>query len=461
MEREAQQRRAEALDHFWDALLADDEAERPDDVNEVFAATIDRLRELGDAPGLAAARGRIWRNLTEHAAPPRPEPIVPFRARVLASTQPTGGAAADADRRPWNAAPGRLRWVLAQAATILLLIGTVALLYFAFSRVRPEQPVVIIPAIEIPIATPAATPQLVTTAPVKYLWLFTDPEEAKLAVSPSITIALDGNLWIVDGAREGFQIISPTGELLERWGKPGKGDGEFNFHRDALNAVGDVAFRPDGGFYVADSHNFRIQQFDQNRQFVRAWGSFGSGPGQFREPESVLVDAEGNVYVIDGKRDDVQKFDAEGNFLLQFGGHGSADGQLNNAAWGVLDADSNLWITDDGNDRLQQFAPDGTFLRTIGSKGAGQGEFDEPQGIAIDATGRLYVTDSANARVQVFDRDGKFLFAFAGDDVGGTAFVWPVAIAVDKAGEVYVQEYATEQGYELIQTFRSLPAQPP
>src|SRR5262249_437861 len=151
-----------------------------------------------------------------------------------------------------------------------------------------------------------ATPQASSSRPLAYRWTFQDADGQALGVSPQITFAPDGNLWIVDGARQEFQIVSPDGKLLEHWGQAGKGDGQFNFRPDPLNAIGSVAFRPDGGFYVADSHNFRIQQFDQNRQFVRAWGSFGSKSGQFREPIAVLLDREGSVYVIDDKRDDVQ-----------------------------------------------------------------------------------------------------------------------------------------------------------
>ena len=33
--------------------------------------------------------------------------------------------------------------------------------------------------------------------------------------------------------------------------------------------------------YVADSNNDRIQKFDINGNFIKSWGSMGTGDGQF------------------------------------------------------------------------------------------------------------------------------------------------------------------------------------
>jgi tripartite motif-containing protein 71 len=50
---------------------------------------------------------------------------------------------------------------------------------------------------------------------------------------------------------------------------------------------------------VADPNNNRIQKFDTNGTFPKAWGSYGSGNGQFKNPYHVAVDGLGEVYVAD------------------------------------------------------------------------------------------------------------------------------------------------------------------
>lgn len=48
---------------------------------------------------------------------------------------------------------------------------------------------------------------------------------------------------------------------------------------------------------------------------IAAWGTSGSGPGEFREPMGVGVDAQGNVYVADSRNRRAQKLSPEGKFL--------------------------------------------------------------------------------------------------------------------------------------------------
>ncbi len=53
-----------------------------------------------------------------------------------------------------------------------------------------------------------------------------------------------------------------------------------------------------GQVTVVDTENHRIQQFDATGRFIRKWGNFGSGAGQFVEPRGVAA-GNGQVYVAD------------------------------------------------------------------------------------------------------------------------------------------------------------------
>jgi DNA-binding beta-propeller fold protein YncE len=59
---------------------------------------------------------------------------------------------------------------------------------------------------------------------------------------------------------------------------------------------------------VCDENNSRIQVFAAGGAFRFAWGGLGSGPGAFRFPNDVAVDAAGNSYVADTDNHRVQKF---------------------------------------------------------------------------------------------------------------------------------------------------------
>jgi DNA-binding beta-propeller fold protein YncE len=59
---------------------------------------------------------------------------------------------------------------------------------------------------------------------------------------------------------------------------------------------------------VSGHDDARIQKFDASGMFLGAWGSNGTGDGQFRNPRGVATDAAGHVYVADHGNDRIQKF---------------------------------------------------------------------------------------------------------------------------------------------------------
>lgn len=129
-----------------------------------------------------------------------------------------------------------------------------------------------------------------------------------------------GDIWVADSFASQFWIFGADGTFREAWGTPGSGPGQFDFsaHRNEPQSAGAVAFAPDGTFFVADVGNHRVQQFDAQRHFVMAWGTFGSADGQFAEPFGIATDGK-TVYVADDDRGDIQAFDATGRFLRAFG----------------------------------------------------------------------------------------------------------------------------------------------
>jgi hypothetical protein len=55
--------------------------------------------------------------------------------------------------------------------------------------------------------------------------------------------------------------------------------GEANW---LFNKPTDVAFSKNGDIYVTDGYgNSRVVKFDRDGNFIKAWGTYGSGPGEF------------------------------------------------------------------------------------------------------------------------------------------------------------------------------------
>jgi DNA-binding beta-propeller fold protein YncE len=283
------------------------------------------------------------------------------------------------------------------------------------------------------------------------VWTSKGDEAAPFTNLNSVNIDPDGNLWVLDGPRGQFQILGPDGAFIESWGTPGTGDGEFDFVRPDGLAYGDLAFAPDGGFYVGEGGTSRVQRFDADRDFVTSWGGKGDGEGRFIFPTGLAVAPDGNVYVADDERDIVQVFDPDGAFLFAFGETGSGPGQLNDAGFIDIAPDGTVFIGEFGNHRISVFDPDGTFLWQWGSSGDGPYAFSNPHGIAVGADGLVYLADFRNLEVKVFDSEGQHLATWPdpADDEGTLNISTPVGIDVDDEGNIYISEYFTAQVRKL------------
>jgi sugar lactone lactonase YvrE len=172
----------------------------------------------------------------------------------------------------------------------------------------------------------------------------------------SLAIGPGGDLYITDLSQR-VTVISPAGTVLRRWGKPGSGPGEFKFIPGnpavPTDVQGDIAVGPDGTVYVSDSGNARVQVFTAQGRFVRQFGSFGSGKGQFYRPFHVVVDNAGDVYIADDQAETLTKFSPVGRVLWQIGGGASTDPDLTGHFQVTsIDAHGRLVVVNDDQNRL-------------------------------------------------------------------------------------------------------------
>nr|CAD7415139.1 unnamed protein product [Timema poppensis] len=94
-----------------------------------------------------------------------------------------------------------------------------------------------------------------------------------------------------------------------------------------------IAVGPDNLVVVADSSNHRVQVFDANGIFVKEFGAYGNGEGEFDCLAGVL--------------------DPAGRFLRSFGSQGTSDGRFN-YPWGITtDALGFIYVCDKENHRVQ------------------------------------------------------------------------------------------------------------
>ena len=137
-----------------------------------------------------------------------------------------------------------------------------------------------------------------------------------------------------------------------------------------INTLSGVAVDGEGNVFVADSGNNRVEKFapatldPDEYEHVGTIGGPGDGDGQFDLPFAVDVDGEGNVFVADAGHDRIQKFAPNAqdfpdqyDFVTAWGSSGTGDGQFDEPLDVAVAADGSVFVVDFRNFRIPKFAP--------------------------------------------------------------------------------------------------------
>jgi sugar lactone lactonase YvrE len=161
--------------------------------------------------------------------------------------------------------------------------------------------------------------------------------------------------------------------------------------------------------YVADIGLDQVLVFDaDNLTPLRSIGTpdtnhQSNALGDFSKPTSVAVDQDGNVYVADMLNYRIEVFDADGKFIRAFGKHGDGPGYFAMPKGVAVDCDGHIWVSDTMQNRVHLFTQEGDLLMYMGNKqGELPGTFSGLQDILIDKQNRVFTSEVYPGRVQMF-----------------------------------------------------------
>ena len=257
-----------------------------------------------------------------------------------------------------------------------------------------------------------------------------------------VTVNQRGEVVVTERDGDCVSVFSQCGRKLTAFGTSGSGRGQFNEPHS-------VTVDGEGNILVVDNQNHCIQKFTTTGEFLTAVGTKGSGPLQFNRPQYVTFNTSNNkIYIVD-LNCHVQVLNSNLTFSSIFGKEGSGDGQFKSPFGIACDSTGKVYVTDRESNHIQVFTAGGEFVRMFGRYGEGRGELDKPAGITIDTNDIVYVSECSNRRVSVFTCEGEFVTAFGGMGMQLGEFNGPAGLAVDSSGVVYVCDY----GNNRIQCF--------
>ena len=175
-----------------------------------------------------------------------------------------------------------------------------------------------------------------------------------------LSVAQHGELYVSDGyGNARIHRFSPTGELLQSWGEPGTGDGQFNLPHA-------VWAHTDGRVFVCDRENDRVQVFGPTGELLSIWTNV-------TRPGDLFILPDGNVVL--GEMDWLQ-----GTPYL----------------WGGT-------MTEDRPAQVSIRDLDGNVLTSWGTADrCAPGSFVSPHGLWVDSKGSIYVGEVTKTSLSRF-----------------------------------------------------------
>lgn len=273
----------------------------------------------------------------------------------------------------------------------------------------------------------------------------------------------NGDLYVVDSANNRIQQFDGAGNFLRAWGWDVKlpapvppeavvfekceatdfcKDGESGSGAGQLSAPQGIAVNQttgqenSGHVYVTNQGNRRVEEFDEDGDFVRAWG------WDVAEPAAAPGSATFEI--------------CNAGSLCRQGASGSGAGQFG-TLMGNLAIDprnGNVLVADRSNRRVQRFdGLSGAFIGSFGGAGSGVGQFasSQPSRVAVDSGGFVYTVEStalgsASRRVQKFHPAGTSVTVFAPDHTSGTTNATaPTDVAIDPFNDHVIVIKNTEE----------------
>ena len=228
---------------------------------------------------------------------------------------------------------------------------------------------VIGPALASRLIAEGEAPIILGQGAHRYEWVpdwLTPPETLKWGDTQGIAQDSQGRIYIAHTVHpdspsgDAIVVFDKHGKFLTSWGKQFRGGGhgldlrkeghqEFLYHCDTAHKVvtkttlegavvwektapveagvykdgspfvpTNVAFAPDGGYYVADGYGSSwIHQYSTKDEYVRTFGGLGTEPGKVHTPHGLWVDtrlAEPALVVADRSNHRLQYFTLDGKY---------------------------------------------------------------------------------------------------------------------------------------------------
>ncbi len=280
-------------------------------------------------------------------------------------------------------------------------------------------------------------------------------KDSRLYWPQDITAAADGTLFIADFNNHRVRKIDLDGMISTFIGTGALGDGTNGTATQIdLNHPTGLTIGPDGNYYLAAWHNWKIKEISAANEVVSKFagtlqGNIGdegpAGSAKMNLPSSIVFDGTGNAFVSDEGNERIRKIDAAGvihNLAGSTKGYAEGIGAAAQFAFptgpdaipggkiALSNDKTTLYVADTENHRIRTVEiATGTVATLAGTGAAGYSgdngpaaaaTLNMPTDIAVAADGSIFIADSQNHVVRKIDATGK-IHTVAGTGIAGSS----------------------------------------
>jgi DNA-binding beta-propeller fold protein YncE len=211
-----------------------------------------------------------------------------------------------------------------------------------------------------------------------------------------LRIDAQDNIWATDVGSHVVYKFDRSGRLQMVLGVRGRpGEWHDYGHLRLFNEPNEMAFAANGDVFILQGHGKGpccVLKFDAGGNFIKSWGTKGSGPGEFDLCHSIVIDDTGLLHIADRNNGRIQVFDAEGAYIRESSHPGTPCGL-------ALGPDGLLYLAHGHCGQIMRLDRQGRVLGVTGSQGKGENQYGEAHYLAVSAKGEVYVADTLNWRV--------------------------------------------------------------
>ncbi|HVD40057.1 MAG TPA: hypothetical protein VNC16_03510 [Solirubrobacterales bacterium] len=212
------------------------------------------------------------------------------------------------------------------------------------------------------------------------------PGEGPFSGLRGITVTPDGSLWVAESSGRRVDQFNPfTGLVMSTISTPSY-------------EPFDLAFAPDGMLWVTDPNNKKVYKYTAGGSLSQTI-SIPQPSSGVALPFGIDLDEYGNAWVAIQGTNKIMELSSSGSVLFSFGTEGTEPGQFKNPQDVAVAPSGNILTSDGIRNRVQVFKPDGSFLRQYASTGTLNSQVSEPRGIEILPGNKLLVADAGNHRI--------------------------------------------------------------